>query len=64
MAMTTLPLWVLEASAERMDKEAEKPNAASTNVRENNGRSCIGLVSNKEKKRKPTMQIPKHKMKP
>ena len=63
-AISTLLLLVLEASAERIDREAEKPKADSTNVSENSGRSCIGLVNISEKKRKPAMQIPKHRMKP
>ena len=63
-AMTILLLFVLEASAERMDKDAEKPNALSTNVIKNSGTSCIGLVNNKEKKKNPALQIPVHKRKP
>ena len=37
MAITMLPLFVLEAMADRIESDAEKPNEASSSVRKRSG---------------------------
>ncbi len=64
MAITILPLLVLDAMAESMDRDAEKPKEANTSVRKKRGASWMGLLSNAEKNKKPVQQTPTHKKNP
>ena len=64
MAITTLPLLVLDAMAESLDKDAEKPKEAYTRVRKKRGASWMGLLSNAVKNKNPAQQTPTHKKNP
>ena len=53
----TTTLFVLEAMAERMEREAENPYDANTSIMRKSGISLIGLLRIKLKKINPSAQI-------
>ena len=64
MAITMLPLLVLEAMAERIVRVAEKPNEERTRTKKKSAVSWIGFVNHKEKNKYPAQQIPVHSRNP